>query len=214
MVACKCQEKGSGGNSKKCLCVAYENLRASHEEFFKSQSGGGEETCESKQENDEMEKGLMMHDFEATDGFQGEVGKNESNELGDPEFCELDEIDPMGSSTFKRRRDGLMEAARKSVPESGAGRVMHLVKAFEKLMSIPKETVDSKDGKEAEEGDNVKVKKKPMKWVLPGLQPPEVPENEPSVSSFSPSKLMLTAENLGLDSRASLSSSWDSSQGR
>ncbi|KAK4767590.1 hypothetical protein SAY86_015340 [Trapa natans] len=181
-VACKCQEKGSDGNSKKCLCVAYENLRASQEEFIKNQSGSREETRERKQENGEMEKGQMM-----------------------PQT---------GSSTYKRRRDRLMEEARKSVPESGAGKVMHLVKAFERIMSIPKETAaDSNDNKESEEGENVKVEKRPVKWPIPGLQPPKVPQDHSSVSSFSPSELMLSAENLGLDSIASLSSSWNGSGG-
>ncbi|OWM64537.1 hypothetical protein CDL15_Pgr020504 [Punica granatum] len=211
-VACKCNEKGSGGNSKKCLCVAYENLRASQEEFFKNRSGGGEETCESKEENEEIEKGLTIHDLEAADGFHGEVGGNESNDLNDPEFCEVGEIDQMGTSTVKRRRDRLMEDARNSVPETGAGRVMHLVKAFEKLLTIPKETVQTNDGNETE-GESVNVKKEPVKWALPGLQPPKAPETELSASSFSPLELMLTAENLGLDLRASLSSSWDSTQG-
>ncbi|KAK4772845.1 hypothetical protein SAY87_027864 [Trapa incisa] len=209
-VPCKCQAKESDGNSKKCLCVAYENLRASQEEFFKNQSGGGEKTCQPKQENEEMEKGLLMHELEATDVIQGEFGENESNGL----FCELGEIDPTGILTFKRRRDRLMGEARKSVPESGAGRVMHLIKAFEKIVSIPKEAAaDSNDNKESEEAENAKVDKRPVKWALPGSQPPKVPEDHPSVSSFSPSELMLTAENLGLDSTASLSSSWDGSRG-
>ena len=35
-VSRKCKDKvGLRGNAKKCLCVAYENLRASLEEFFK-----------------------------------------------------------------------------------------------------------------------------------------------------------------------------------
>ncbi|KAK4776966.1 hypothetical protein SAY86_005654 [Trapa natans] len=214
-IASKCQEKGcSMGNSKKCLCMAYQSLKASQEEFFKNQSSGDGVACGWKEESDEIEKGLMMHDIEAVAaGFQEGAGEKESNGLGDPEFCESGETNQIGSSVVKRRRDRLMEEARKSVPESGAGRVMHLVKAFEKLLTIPNETEDSKDGKEAEEEENAKAKNKLEKWALPGLQLPKVPEIELSNSSFCMSELMLTAENLGLDKRSSLSSSWDSSQG-
>ena len=54
--------------------------------------------------------------------------------------------------------------------------------------------------------------KKAAKWALPGLQPPQA--HEESSSSFRPSDLFLTSENLGLDRRPSVSSSWDGSVGR
>lgn len=76
-------------------------------------------------------------------------------------------------------------------------------------------------------------KKKAMLWELPGLQNPKmpeiqinssfsipefqtckVPETQVSPSSLCPSDLFLTSENLGLDPRLSVSSSWDSSHGR
>lgn len=103
-----------------------------------------------------------------------------------------------------------MEEARKSAPE--CGKVMHLVKAFEKLLSIPKSN-ESSDQNNDEEHE-LEETKKPMKWALPGLPPPKVPESEDSSSSFCPTELLLTAENLGLDPRASVSSSWDGSIGR
>ncbi|GAU29152.1 hypothetical protein TSUD_275710 [Trifolium subterraneum] len=59
----------------------------------------------------------------------------------------------------KRRRERVLEEARNSVPENG--KVMHLVKAFERLLSIRKEN------EEDEENDK---KNKVMKWALPGLQ--------------------------------------------
>ncbi|XP_030468136.2 microtubule-destabilizing protein 60-like isoform X1 [Syzygium oleosum] len=207
--ACKCKEKAG----KKCLCVAYESLRASQEEFFKSKGREGGELIEL---GEEMENRLMIHDLgNEEEGFQGKTEGNGSSPLEDLEFCELGEIGAasvqVGVSTVKRRRDKLMEEARKSVPESGCGRVMHLVKAFENLLKIP-------NPKEADLKDEIEVaeeqsRKKVMSWALPGLPPPKAPETEVSSSSFSPSELHLTAENLGLDSQASLSSSWDSSQG-
>ncbi|KAL3723302.1 hypothetical protein ACJRO7_035483 [Eucalyptus globulus] len=211
--ACKCKEK-AGGNPKKCLCLAYESLRASQEEFFKSKNGEGGESAELVGE--EIENRLMIHDLGNEEGFPGKTEEDGSSPLEDPEFCELGEIDAAlikgGVSAVKRRRDKLLEEARKSVPNTGCGKVMHLVKAFENLLKIPtpKETTDSKDEKEAAEDQS---RKKVMSWALPGLPPPKAPETEEESSSFSLSELQLTAENLGLDSRASLSSSWDSSQG-
>nr|KJB75641.1 hypothetical protein B456_012G049600 [Gossypium raimondii] len=132
-VDCKCKEKSSG-NSKKCLCVAYENLRASQEDFFKNKA--------------ETEVEVEVE-----------------------------------------------EEAMNSVPE--AGKVMNLVKAFERLLTTPnsKESDDRSDEKEQKEENDNNKKKKPLKW---------------------PSEFVLTAENLGLDRRfsASSSSSDSSSQGR
>jgi len=110
------------------------------------------------------------------------------------------------SSTMKRRRDMLLEEARQSVPEPGSGRVLHLVKAFERLLSIPKE-LDVKDEKVEEET------KKGIKWALPGLQqPPKAPETQESSSAFCPGELFFTADSLGLDSL--VSSSVDNNRGR
>ncbi|KAM1009766.1 hypothetical protein ACFX2I_045251 [Malus domestica] len=194
-VACKCKEKG---NSKMCLCVAYENLRASQEEFFKKRNDDVE--SESLKESDRaereleeaIEEGLRIQDVHIEDGS------------GD-----LDPDSELGCSTIKRRRDKLLEEARKSVPERG--KVMHLVQAFEKLLSIP----SSKDSDEqnGEEEAAEEIGKKVEKWTLPGLQPPPN-EPETQVSSlFFPSDLCLTSENLGLDRRPSVSSSWDGSLG-
>ncbi|KAI8027446.1 hypothetical protein LOK49_LG02G03959 [Camellia lanceoleosa] len=59
----------------------------------------------------------------------------------------------MGSSNMKRRREKLLEEARESVPEPGSGRVMHLVKAFEKLLAIPKDS-DQTDEKQSSVGSS------------------------------------------------------------
>ncbi|KAF2299336.1 hypothetical protein GH714_031625 [Hevea brasiliensis] len=104
----------------------------------------------------------------------------------------------VGISTIKRRRDKLLEQARNSVPESGM--VMHLVKAFEQLRTIP----DAKDSDKKEEEKIKEEKKKVTQWALPGLQ---------ILLLHCPSDLFLTSENLGLDPRLSVSSSSDSSQG-
>ncbi|XP_007032694.2 PREDICTED: uncharacterized protein LOC18601623 [Theobroma cacao] len=201
-IDCKCKEK-FGGNLKKCLCVAYENLRASQEEFFKNKA-------ENEAEEEIEEKGVLIENLREGYGSDNQ------------DIDEIENSSQAGSSTIKRRRDKLMEEARKSVPESG--KVKHLVKAFEKLLSIPNLKESEKEGddeKEPEEEKNYNNKKKPTKWALPGLQPPKVPEadieneNETKDSSpaFCPSDFVLTAENLGLDPRFSVSSSWDSSQG-
>ncbi|GFP90397.1 protein tpx2 [Phtheirospermum japonicum] len=153
-VACEKCEKAIG--KSKCLCVAYENLRASQDDFYNN-SG-------------EIENEFEFIGSENT-GIHNEGEKEENGELG-----------------LKRSRDRLLEAARQSVPETGSGRVMHLVMAFEKLRMIPKPGVS--------EEKEVESDKKAMKWALPGLHP---------------SDFCLTSESLGLDSRRSYS--LDSSQG-
>ncbi|XP_010551817.1 PREDICTED: uncharacterized protein LOC104822338 [Tarenaya hassleriana] len=192
-VECKCGAK-SKGNMKKCLCVAYENLRASQEEFFKKRSeteeAKGDLDCSAAQECDHSGQDIV----DADDGYGEEPG----------------ELGQIGMPTMKRRREKLLEQARQSVPESG--KVMHLVEAFEKLSCLPLKASNNKEEHQTEE-----TVKKPMKWELPGMrQPPKVPEAETDqvtwISSFCPSDLVLTAENLGLDPCASVSSSWDSSR--
>ena len=192
-VSCKCKDNGGA----KCVCVAYQTLRASQEEFFLKESKGyGEEEEEEAKE----EEG---YDFE-TEGTQSETVEDEEKE---------------GGSTVKRRRerDRLLEEARNSVPENGFGKVMHLVKAFEKLLTIPKSSKEDQDQDLGEKG----YKKKVMKWALPGLQfeqqheALEATSGSGSSSSFCyNSDVVLTSENLGLDQGISVSSSWDSSRAR
>ncbi|KAL6143580.1 hypothetical protein ACLB2K_054275 [Fragaria x ananassa] len=178
----KCKERG-----KKCMCLAYETLRASQEEFFKTRPEPEHESG-SKEADREIEEALLIQDRDFDDRGPGEADPTE-------------ETGP-GCSTVKRRRARLLEEARQSVPERG--KVMHLVQAFEKLLTIPK---GEEEGGEEESDDK---KKKATKWALPGLQPPQAHE---SSSSFCPSDLFLTSENLGLDRRPSVSSSWDGSLG-
>ncbi|CAL5444992.1 unnamed protein product [Camellia sinensis] len=66
---------------------------------------------------------------------------------------------------------------------------------------------DEKQSEDAGDDD-----KKGMKWALPGLQQPKVPETLVSSSSFYPSDFFVTSESLGLDSH--ISSSLDGSHGR
>lgn len=206
----------SGSDAKKCLSTAYETLRASQEEFFKNQSGAVEENEESEQFNgsiraeieleEEMERKLMIEDLQVEDKVDDEHEGNGASES--PE--------QVSNSMIKRRRERLLETARNSVPETGSGKVKHLVMAFEKLRTIqvPKES-DQNEEKQSENAEKpMEEKKKVMKWALPGLPPPAVLETQTSSSSFCPSELFLTSENLGLDPRISVSSSWDGSHGR
>ncbi|CAA2984370.1 uncharacterized protein LOC111396949 isoform X1 [Olea europaea subsp. europaea] len=75
-------------------------------------------------------------------------------------------------SREERRRARLLVEARKSVPDRGAGRVMHLIQAFEKLLDSKIKRFRGKRRPRLEET------KKGLKWALPGLQKPtEVPES-------------------------------------
>ncbi|GLT36221.1 hypothetical protein SLA2020_106150 [Shorea laevis] len=203
VIDCKCRER-FGGNVKKCVCVAYETLRASQEEFFKNrpalEEDGGLNDAESVDRaeigvEEEAEKGVSIQNLE----IQCDYGSDK----------EIEQSSQKDSSIIKRRRDKVLEEARNSVPEFG--KVMHLVQAFEKILSIPNSKESERNDEKAAEENQTDTKKKPIKWALPGLQPPT--ETRFSSSSLCPSDLVLTAENLGLDSRFSVSSSWDSSHG-
>ncbi|CAA7038616.1 unnamed protein product [Microthlaspi erraticum] len=179
-IDCKCEAK-TNANMKKCVCVAYETLRASHEEFFKNREIG-ESSNDLEEEGDEVEVG---------------------------------ESDEIAAASMKRRREKVLEEARMSLPEYG--KVMHLVKAFEKLSCFPfsKAKTFKEEGNQKEDHKIKKV----LKWELPGMsmQKPKCMESseEDQVTwscSFSQSDLVLTATNLGLEQpHASVSSSWDNS---
>ncbi|MCD7460200.1 hypothetical protein HAX54_043060 [Datura stramonium] len=231
-MVCKCNKDGA--EKKKCLCVAYESLRASQEEFFKNRGG-------NKQEEYEIEKLDEVNGAEIGDG-EGvtwchsdspvrhmlslttvdqdvtspvSIPEGALVELGDcsvaDELAERTNEDAgsseMSGVTMKRRRERLLEEARQSVPEAGSGRVKHLVKAFEKLLSIPK-TKECEEKGETDENEAEDCSKE-QKWALPGLQPSKIPETQVSSSSFCPSDFFVTCESLGLDSRRA--SSLDSS---
>ncbi|XP_057768609.1 microtubule-destabilizing protein 60-like [Salvia miltiorrhiza] len=171
-VDCKKCEKAAG--KSKCLCVAYVSLRASHEEFQNNQ--------------DQIQKEVDSDRVSECEnpGIDDEGTKETSDVLIESD-CENGEL------RLKKSRERLLEAARRSVPEPGSGRVMHLVKAFEKLLKMPK-SGDFDENKE----------KNVIKWALPGLQrPPKVPQKQISSSS---SDFYQTSESLPLDSRPSFSS--------
>ncbi|PWA53428.1 TPX2 (targeting protein for Xklp2) protein family [Artemisia annua] len=143
---CKCKCRG---DNKKCVCVAYESLRASQDEFTKTENVNVTEKDE-----------LVV-----------EIGEN----LGESEKM---------SEKVKRRREKVLEVARGSIPETGIGRVMHLVKAFENALTLPKEETGSEEKEE---------KVMAGSWELPGLRP------RAPVTEFSSPELLLTRESLGLD---------------
>ncbi|KAL2898523.1 Protein TPX2 [Bienertia sinuspersici] len=184
---CKCKEKVNG----KCLCVAYDNLRASQEEFFKSR---GAEQIEIEIEVP-VPKNVVVDDDDDCKAEEAESPKVGGGGGG-----------VLGSSTVKRRRDIVLEEARQSVPEAGSGRVLHLVKAFERLLTMPKES-------ECESTSDNKDNKKGLKWALPGLQhhQPRAPHTQESTTEFCPGDVFFNAQSLGLD--ANVSSSLDSSRG-
>ncbi|KAL8144451.1 hypothetical protein V2J09_017483 [Rumex salicifolius] len=195
---CKCKGKINHG---KCLCLAYENLRSSQDEFHKNWNCQGVDYGQS-------ENGLVFEVPEngivcALDGSVDEFLMENEAVNCEPEQAESPDA-PLGNSSIKRRREKLMEEARESIPATGSGRVLHLVQAFEKLLTLPKKS-EKKDEKEAED------LKRGMKWALPGLQRPKAPETLESSSSFCPENLVFTAESLGFGSQ--VSSSFDDSHG-
>ncbi|XP_061977792.1 microtubule-destabilizing protein 60-like isoform X2 [Populus nigra] len=226
-VDCKCKER-YGGSVKKCLCLAYETLRASQEEFFKNKNDVEEKGDTDKGKAFDYKVGREVSEEEIEDRLMDQNLDIEDREGSDAQYsCEIEKSGQMGSSKIKRRRNKLLEEARDSAPDNG--KVKHLVEAFEKLFTLP----NPKESDRTEEEEIKENRKKAMQWALPGLQLPkvlpdtefsssfslpgfqhaEVSETNISSSSFCPSGFFLTSENLGLDTRISISSSWDGSQG-
>ncbi|XP_038977055.1 uncharacterized protein LOC103695654 isoform X2 [Phoenix dactylifera] len=100
--------------------------------------------------------------------------------------------DSRGSSKMRKMRSKILQEATSSMPEPGAGRVMYLVKAFERLLSL---------SKDAQGREKVENKKKVMNWALPGLQqPPKAKETEVSSSPGSSSSNFITGKCFERDS--------------
>ncbi|KAI3794010.1 hypothetical protein L1987_36635 [Smallanthus sonchifolius] len=175
-VDCKCKPNS---NSKKCVCVAYDTLRASQDEF--SKIGNVIE--------DEQKENLISE----LDENLGEGGSAEAS-------------GEIVSAQVKRRRDKLLEVARQSVPDTGCGRVLHLVKAFENALTLTKSKTAAQNEVPDEELEDATMKV--PKWELPGLRP------KAPVTEFSSPDLFLTPESLGLDSRSSCSSGSEHSKPR
>ncbi|CAL0317171.1 unnamed protein product [Lupinus luteus] len=104
------------------------------------------EEIEEEEEEEEEEEDTKSVSIEASP----KIDVENNNEEESKESISM-------SSAVKRRREMVLEEARNSVPENGVGRVMHLVKAFESLLSIP-------NSNKNEHHNNF------IKWPLPGLQ--------------------------------------------
>ncbi|CAL5325899.1 unnamed protein product [Camellia sinensis] len=193
-VSCQCKDK-VGGNSQKCLCLAYETLRASQEEFFKNR--GAIDDGDGVEEEVEEEKNPVIQTLEISNGYERKPEEIDGLAMNGSNRDNADEIKQsgeMGSSQIKRRRDK-------------SGKVMLLVKAFEGLLTIPNPNSEDSDQKDEKESEDDK------KGIEPASLGPyhKVPETQVSSSSFCPSDFFLTSESLGLDS--CVSSSLDSNHG-
>ncbi|KVI09090.1 TPX2-like protein [Cynara cardunculus var. scolymus] len=189
-VNCKCK---ASVNPKKCLCVAYETLRASQDEFFKIVSANPSSSrSEIEEDEDEEQKKTLTENPNLMSEFEGKLSEGEIVEAYDEKV-----------SAHVKRRDKLLEVARQSIPK--CGRVMHLVKAFENALTLPKSNTETEN--EEQNKDLEEETRKVLKWELPGLRP------RAPVTEFSSPDLFLTPESLGLDSRISSCSS-GSSHGR
>ena len=192
--ACDKCKKATG--KLKCLCVAYESLRASQEDFFKNRDEIEDEVSDKLEDFDLMsrEEGLNVEKKLEGDGaLSDKVDVDESTENDD--------------GGVKRSRDRLLEEAKVRVRTPGSGRVMNLVKEFEKLTTFK---LGNSEENHVEEAENDKVG---IDLASDGLEPPpKAPETQVSSSSFCPSIFQLTSESLGLDPRRSYS--LDSNDGR
>lgn len=182
-VACKCN-KGCG--EQKCFCVAYESLRNSQDEFLKNRQAIVEEES-------------ALEEIKTQDGTEiGSKEGEEKNNNNSADACmgkvESDNGFPINGTEKQGSDEGLV--ARGKVADPSSGRVLHLVKAFEKLLSPAKSNYAEEKDERTVVGDG----EDGMKMA------------SPAKSSFSPPDVLLTCESLGLDPRCS--SSLNSSQGR
>ncbi|XP_062210333.1 microtubule-destabilizing protein 60-like isoform X2 [Phragmites australis] len=134
---------GGGGEFDKCREAAREALRASQEEFFRKERAASTAAEEKSHQEEGKEEKAAEKDGKAGAFEEGQEGSE----------AELE-----GSSKVRALRTKAMAKAMSSVPDPGAGRVKHLVQAFESLLTIAGATSDAD---RAGEGS----------WVLPGLQP-------------------------------------------
>ncbi|KAG1366791.1 Protein TPX2 [Cocos nucifera] len=197
---------GKGFDFKKCRQEAYEALRASQEEFFhKDHATGATRVAEASPGG-----GQGLKDGVGNDGVEKDqkVGSpknmNQSKGTGSPEVENLDVQVLEGSAKVRKMRSLVMEEAISSIPETGSGRVKHLVKAFESLLSI------SKEGEAVKSEDR---KPRAMNWALPGLQQPtKTAETKVSSASVFSSAELFPSRDFERDSR--LYSSMDSNSDR
>lgn len=205
VVACEKCKKAIG--KYKCLCMAYESLRASQEDFFKRRDKVEDEVFDKLKEFDRVSE---------DEGVKPEINKGIGEVMeGNDVLSEIRENkDDVGEVAVngndvgvKRSRERLLEEARENVPTPGSGRVLSLVKEFEKLSMLKLGDLEEKDVEDA------KHDKDGVDPALDGPQQrPKAVETQVSTSSFCPSDFFVTSESLGLDSRRSYS--LDSSQGR
>ncbi|XP_057769642.1 microtubule-destabilizing protein 60 isoform X2 [Salvia miltiorrhiza] len=188
--ACEKCKKATG--KYKCLCVAYESLRASQEDFFKNRDEIEDEVSDKLEEFDLMtqKESVKLETKLEGDGALSEI--NRENKV------DVDESTANDDTGVKRSRDRLLEDAKVRVRTPGSGRVMNLVKEFEKLSMFKSGISEDNDVEEAE-NDKVGVDSDGLE------QRPKAPETQVSSSSFCPSNFYLTSESLGLDLRRSYS---------
>ncbi|XP_072992521.1 microtubule-destabilizing protein 60-like isoform X2 [Typha latifolia] len=122
--------------------------------------------------NDKSSKGCRN----GSDSKECEEENYEARRVSQEEFFRKDGMtrdQKENTLEVRKMRNLVMEEALSSMPEPGAGRVKHLVRAFESLLSIPGEV-------EAEKGEETRV----MNWALPGLhQAAKESENEVNSAS-------------------------------
>ncbi|XP_042413170.1 uncharacterized protein LOC122002150 [Zingiber officinale] len=133
---------GNGIDFEKCRKEAYETLRASQEEFFRRNRPSGVAGVSNLGVG---EAGVSIDRTEQ----EGVDGTGENLDLG---------TEDLNCSSEVRKTKILVK---EDAPEPESGRVKHLVKAFENLLSVSKD----EDAGKSEDGDlNV------MNWTLPGLE--------------------------------------------
>ncbi|KAH7850796.1 hypothetical protein Vadar_003151 [Vaccinium darrowii] len=194
MVAKRNSKKEETTDSQKSLYSAYESLRASQEGFFKN--GDNIDRVEEK----EGEKRNPLIETLKIEGFA-------LNRLNGGNPDEIDHSVEMGSSQIKES----------SVPEPRSGKVMNLVKAFERLRTTTPNAKDSDQENELTTPPNSKDldqgNEEQSEDEKRGMKS-KAPEMQISSATSCPSPFFFTSQSLGVDSRVDNSHGSDTASTR
>ncbi|CAN8256202.1 unnamed protein product [Cochlearia groenlandica] len=185
-IDCKCGERKKG--NLKCVCVAYETLRASQEEFFRkrSESEGNREEEEEVVVEEESEEPEIIGSSSTMKRQRDKVVVEESRQSV-PESGKVMNL----VEAFEKLTCFSNSKTENNEEEEEQNIVEDMKK--KKKKPIKWELPGMREKSVFLEGE----KEKEHTWS----------------SSFCPPELVLTAKNLGLDHNASVSSSWDSTRG-
>ncbi|XP_051140672.1 microtubule-destabilizing protein 60-like [Andrographis paniculata] len=134
--AAVCEKCQKAIGKSKCLCVAYENLRASQEEFFKNRGNIQDEVFDKINEHDLASEKVESEGKINSTSERPRSGVGALSDINGGKTTDGDKAVVNNDAVLKRSRDRLLEETRRSVLALTPGKVKDLVKEFEKLSML------------------------------------------------------------------------------